>query len=579
MTKVVFIYPGISGGVGFENHNSAGATTETWPHPGMALMSGVLKEAGFEVQLIDLRRLTGWDEFDEKVRGFIDCDEQVLFGITVLTVNYGIVKQTVERLRSVAPDYPIVAGGPHVTLLTEEIEKENIFDYIVKAEGELMMLDLVKQIDSGTAPDHGTIKGVPCENLDDLPFLDRELFAFEEQPVNNLLPKPFMTLVAGRGCLYHCTFCQPAERLMFGSVRNRTPANVIEEIKYLIETHGLKSTMFQDDCLTQERDWIFEFCDLLDENNIDLKWACQARADIICDNEDMIERMSKSGCIVLSIGFESGNDRVLKFLGKHTTRAQNLGAAEICHKYDIKIICNYMLGMPGETEEEVWDTVSMVKQIKPYVYLCSFFTPTPGTGLYTYCERNDLLIDRPWEEYSRYPDGEKIKGVDYDLMKRAMIESQKVGETLEPVAIRSQLETQGEHPTKILLIRAVRTEPFQQAIDDFNAILGEAQVDILVNKETLPEFPDSCTNGDVYHIHDKFFYADSVSDELYQTLQANDYDAIFIVCKKVYHHGYAQPQMVADRILEPGDGKRFYITENREITSEFLHATLQVACE
>lgn len=579
MTKVVFIYPGISGGVGFENHNSAGATTETWPHPGMGLMSAVLKDADFDVQLIDLRRLTGWDEFDERVKGFIASDEQVVFGITVLTVNYGIVKQTVERLRAVAPDYPIVAGGPHVTLMTEEVDKENIFDYIVKAEGELTMLELVQAFDNGTPPEERILKGNPAENLDDLPFFDRDLFAFEEQPVIDLLPRPFLTLVAGRGCLYHCTFCQPAERLMFGSVRNRTPGNVIEEIEQLIQTHGMKSTMFQDDCLTQERDWMFDFCDALDANNIDLKWACQARADIICENEDMIERISKSGCVALSIGFESGSDRVLKFLGKHTTREQNLKAAEICHRYNIKIIANYMFGIPGETEDEVWSTVSMMQQVRPYVYLCSFFTPTPGTGLYTYCERNGLLIDRPWEEYSRYPDSEKIKGVDYALMKRALVESQKVGDVLDPTAIRSQLETQGHHPKKILLIRSVRNEQFQQAIDDFNATIGEAQVDILVQQEVLDVFPEGCTRGDVYHVKEKFLHADSVSDDLYATLQANGYDAVFISCMKIYHHGYAQPELIADKILQGGEGKRFYYNEYREIMPEFVHASMQVACE
>ena len=191
MVKVVFIYPGISCGVGFNNFSSSGSTTETWPHPGMGLMSAVLKNAGYEVNLIDLRRLSGWDEFATHVTTLAAGDDTVLFGLTVLTVNYGVVKQCVERLRTLAPQSPIVAGGPHATLMTDEVLADKLFDYIIKAEGELSILELVRGLDSDSPPEKGVINGKPAENLDDLPFFDRDLFAFEEQPVIDLLPRPF----------------------------------------------------------------------------------------------------------------------------------------------------------------------------------------------------------------------------------------------------------------------------------------------------------------------------------------------------------------------------------------------------
>ncbi|MBF0247637.1 MAG: radical SAM protein [Alphaproteobacteria bacterium] len=287
--------------------------------------------------------------------------------------------------------------------------------------------------------------------------------------------------------------------------------------------------------------------------------------------------MSKSGCIALSIGFESGSDRVLKFLGKHTTREQNLTAAEICHRYGINIIANYMFGIPTETEEEAWQTVSMMQQIRPYVYLCSFFTPTPGTGLYTYCERKGLLIDRPWEEYSRYPDSEKIKGVDYELMKRALAESQKVRNVLERDDIGTQMERLGVTPKRILLLRSVRNDQFQDAINDFRAVYPDTQLDILVPDRKNNPFTPATTNGEVFTVEDKFFHVNSLTTEQYDRLRQNTYDAVIVTCRKTYHAGYEFPEMIADRLVSGQGGQRMYFNEYRELTRGFVHATQDVA--
>jgi radical SAM superfamily enzyme YgiQ (UPF0313 family) len=121
------------------------------------------------------------------------------------------------------------------------------------------------------------------------------------------------------------------------------------------------------------------------------------------------------------IGFESGSDRVLKFIKKGTTAAQNIEAGKICKSLGISIFANYMFGLPTETRDEMKETVRMIRQIRPAIHSPSIFTPAPGSELYDYCKEHDLSLIKSSEDYRRDPDsGAKIKGVDYRFIDRCI---------------------------------------------------------------------------------------------------------------------------------------------------------------
>ena len=137
--------------------------------------------------------------------------------------------------------------------------------------------------------------------------------------------------------------------------------------------------MIHDDCLTENREWVIEFCRQYKAEGFTQPFVAQSRADIICKNRDMVEALCEAGLSLFIIGFESGSDRVLKFLRKGCTRQQNLEAARICKDLNIKIWANYMLGLPTETKNEVLETLSMLKQIRPYHCSPAYYTPHPGS--------------------------------------------------------------------------------------------------------------------------------------------------------------------------------------------------------
>jgi anaerobic magnesium-protoporphyrin IX monomethyl ester cyclase len=427
--KTTLIYPGIAG-YGF---NSLARGMEAgWVSHGLAHLSSAAKAQGFALDLIDLRALGGWDQFREELL----LRRPDVVAMTMMSVDYNPAIQAARIVKGTLPDVVTVVGGPHPTIMVEEVAEIPDLDYVVTREGEITFPWLLGEIQAGRRPESHVLEG-EAPDLDDLPFPDRDLFLDEwrkygytldspEVPFVPDLPAPFLTVIAGRGCKYNCNFCQPAERHIFGrKVRKRSPANIVAELKLLRERYNFASFMFHDDCLTENREWVLEFCDMYQAEGFSQPFFCQSRADIIAQNEDMVERMAQVGLRGYFIGFESGSDRVLKFLRKGTTREKNLAAAETCRRHGIKIWANYMLGLPTETKEEVMETISMLKEIDPDWYSPAFYTPHPGSDLYDYCVDHDLSLITSHDQYRRNPWEIKVRGQDPEFLQWALKESQR----------------------------------------------------------------------------------------------------------------------------------------------------------
>lgn len=427
--KVTLVYAGI-GGKGFK---SVGQGMDGgWVSHGLCQLSACARERGFAVDLIDLRALNGWDEFRQE----IVARHPDVCGLTMMSVDYNPVMESVRIIKEALPQTVTVVGGPHPTLDTQDVVRNPGIDYAVVGEGEIAFPWLLARLQGGQRPAERVIIGEKPD-LDDLPLPDRDLFLIEwkkagytldspEVPFAAELPAPFLTIIAGRGCRYNCSFCKPAEDIIFGKgVRRRSVENVIGELRYLREKFQFKSFMFHDDCLTEDRQWVTEFCEAYRASGFRQPFFCQSRAEIIVKNEDMVRSMAAVGLRGYFIGFESGNDRILRFLRKGTTRAQNLEAARICRRYGITIWANYMLGLPTETPDEIRDTVSMMKAIDPDYYSPAFYTPHPGSDLFDYCQEHDLSLITDYDSYRRNPTEPKIKGHDFAFLRASLAESQR----------------------------------------------------------------------------------------------------------------------------------------------------------
>jgi radical SAM superfamily enzyme YgiQ (UPF0313 family) len=317
----------------------------------------------------------------------------------------------------------VVVGGVHPTVCPQDFDHPAV-DCVVQGEGECAVVELADTVESGFSPPR-LQRGTPSD-LDSLPFPARDLFDERAEmrggfyPTRLSLPTPMVTLITGRGCVYNCGFCQPAERNVFGPrVRRRGVEHAMTELRWLRERCAFRSLMIHDDCLLENRDWAMRFAQSY-AREFGQPWFCQARADIVAGDEDLIANLRQAGLAALSIGFESGSDRVLRLLRKGTTVAQNLAAAEVCHRHRIRIFGNYMLGLPSETPEEMMATARLVRAVGAAVSNVSVYAPSPGTDLYESCRRGGLLLSDEPSAYRRDRLGDKVAGVDYRAVEQAL---------------------------------------------------------------------------------------------------------------------------------------------------------------
>jgi len=412
---ILLVYPGLVDGFGSYRSGS------DWLNHGVGMISAVLKNEGHRVRSLDCRQCRDWGEVHARIAaGPVDA---VL--ISVATVDFDAARKIACLVREVAPQAKIIAGGPHPTLATDAMLSLEEFDCVFSHEAEVTLPQLLANLDRLPR----LVKGEMPLDLDALPFVDRSLTPGGETPALWGLPRPFFTITASRGCPYLCTFCQPAERIVFGNkVRKRSVGNLLDELERLARDHGMRSFMIHDDCFTQFPGWVEEFCREKRARELNQPFVCQTRSDIVCQRPEMLANLAEAGLKWVLIGFESGSDRVLDFIKKGATVAQNLEAARICRRLGIRVFANYMFGLPTETEEEMRQTVAMIRAIRPDLYAPAVFTPAPGSELYDYCHERDLILINSATGYRRnVGSGAKIRGVDYDLVRRMVKESMRGG--------------------------------------------------------------------------------------------------------------------------------------------------------
>ena len=419
--KVTLLFVGIAS-VGW---NSLGRYPR-WPeanmiHHGLASLSASLKAAGHTVDLVDLRALRGWRHLRAEVRH----RSSDVWGVSIMSPDLDIARQSIDLIRREKRDAVIVAGGVHPTVALDSLIDNLVIDYLVQGEGEIAFPALLASLARGESSPR-LIHGQPPD-LDALPFVDRELFDVRAELDHSFYPgvlglePPLVTIVAGRGCSYNCSFCQPAERVLFGpAVRRRSVASVIAELRELHACYAFRSLMIHDDCLLEDPAWMVEFARAYRAEPFGQPFYCQGRADLICRHKDALALLVEAGLRAISIGFESGSDRVLRLLHKGTTVEQNRQAAAICHRLGLRIFGNYMLGLPTETPEEMMDTARLVRDLGAAFSNVSLYAPSPGSDLYDWCRQQGLLAeDNPRGYYRNWAPG-KVRGVDYAAAGRAM---------------------------------------------------------------------------------------------------------------------------------------------------------------
>jgi radical SAM superfamily enzyme YgiQ (UPF0313 family) len=409
--KLVLIYPG-NGVSDFNTFGNANAESSSIPH-GLASIAAYINKYEYDVGYIDIRNLKNWDEFKEK----IDKNNNFVYGITATTVDFEYAIKCAEIIKKINPNSTVIIGGVHASLNPSDALNIDYFDHVICGEGEIAILNILNNIKDDKVNER-LIRGTSVD-LTEIPNINRDLFNHTEgemiHPFIEEQEIPSATIITSRGCPYNCNFCQPAEREIFGGkVRLRHINDVVKELIEIKAKYGLESFLIHDDLFLIGKKRLDKFIELYKKSGLKADFYIQGRADLIIKYQKQIKELSHIGLKGILIGFESGSDRVLKFINKDVTVKENLEAASICKEYRIKIWANYMFGLPGESFFEMIKTSLMIYRISPDHNSPAIFTPYPKTNLYDYCDENDLLLIKGYSQYRRdVSQGKKVKNVNY----------------------------------------------------------------------------------------------------------------------------------------------------------------------
>ena len=318
-------------------------------------------------------------------------------GIGMMTAIFSSCRKVARIVRENLPDAVIMAGGAHITILLEKaLEKLPEVDVGFVGEAEESIVEFADEYTGGG--DWRSVKGIifrrggslhfsgqrpRIENLDDLPIPDRNLIV----NVSRYPRIKLASMIASRGCPFQCTFCASVP-LWERKVKMRSPENLLKEIDYLVENFNISTFGFWDDTFTIDKEATIKFCRLIYRKYGRRKFNWNCLTNINCIDDKLLFWLKMAGCKTISIGVESGSDRILKLVKKGITTDSVRRAVKLIKKRRFWLLAFFMVGIPYETEEDIRKTIDFIKEIRPdSINLCTF-TPHPGTELYDYVIRN-----------------------------------------------------------------------------------------------------------------------------------------------------------------------------------------------
>ena len=359
---------------------------------GPAFLGAYLREHNHEAILI--RALVGMP--DEEVIRLIREANPGLIGVSMTTRQWLRSRHLVGKIREQL-NIPVIAGGLHATFSPEAVLAAPGFDFAGLGECEEALLDLVNALEQGKSP-HGIaniwVRGgfrpvlrKPVEPIDRLPFAARDLL--EE-------PHGLVQVSTQRGCPFPCTYCGAR---MFNELyegngeygRRRSHENVFAELRGLRDQGRLSYIIFLDDTFTIHHPWVKEFCRRYKEEFRN-PFCLHARVETV--TEPMLQMLAEAGCKQITYGVESGSERVRREIMKRPVTNQRFrDVFRWTTEAGIMPIANYMLGLPGETRDEMNETYQLAEELPSFDFGFFVFYPYPGTHLFSICREKGYLPD------------------------------------------------------------------------------------------------------------------------------------------------------------------------------------------
>lgn len=382
------------------------AIMRPYPPLGILYLSAYLKRKGIAAEVYDTTFST-----KEAFRAYVLQNRPSFLALYVNLMTKLNIIETIRWVRSEErlKQTRIILGGPEVTHHDEAFLRAGA-DFIIVGEGEVTLYDLLTTVDNAFSPFLDVVEGISFINvrgeivrtkqrdkikdIDTLPMPDRDAIdlrlyfnAWKER--HGYSAASISTM---RGCPYTCKWCS---RAVYGlSYRRRSPQLVVAELAAIQQKYQVDSFWFVDDVFTISHKWLAAFAEELMLKGIEIRYECITRADRM--NAEVVELLEQTGCFRVWIGAESGSQRVIDLMDRRVQVTQVRDMIHLAQAHGIEAGTFIMLGYPGETAEDIEDTVNHLVSSDPDIFTITVAYPIKGTPMYEEVEP-EFLKALPWD--------------------------------------------------------------------------------------------------------------------------------------------------------------------------------------
>jgi anaerobic magnesium-protoporphyrin IX monomethyl ester cyclase len=409
-----------------------GGPMDQWQDHGIGLLRTIMQQHGLSSSILSTRAVRSWDKLAAELRGY----DTLLMNVRSYT--YPIATKAAKLFKEQNPQGRVIVGGMHATVALDEMVATKDFDLICRGPGENLIVDLVRN--SSRYP--RVVTGVGAKSMADWTKIDRTLwpkppsrksrrtFPWPLEPACGWGPPPVATILTNRVCPWQCSFC--SENSYIENMGRPSVTSVINELNELDRRYGVGSVVIHDSMFFQNPRWLTNWIQDYPTraNKVWTYWAA-GRADTVRQWPDLFESLVKeTNWMTISIGFESGSDRVLRILNKECTEEDNNFTIDLLNRIGDeqersgkpvpRFWANVMLGIPGETREDAFKTMRMLKRMRYVIPSISYFSPYPGSALgYQLIAEGKSLMSK--DNYHRFPSDEKVAGIDYAFYRDLLL--------------------------------------------------------------------------------------------------------------------------------------------------------------
>ena len=370
-------------GITLENVSNAA------PPLGLAYLASMI-ENEVDVEIIDAQGMS-----EDMIKGKLRHIHASIVGISASTASIRNAARIAGWIKEIQKETIIVVGGPHLTAApVETMEIFHVFDIGVIGDGEIIFREIVRNVLQ--EKEWHSVPGIiyrdsesglkmnqppPPISLDEIPFPAWHLlppFEFYRFNPSAYRRHPHCIVIASRGCPYQCIFCHAGR---FRKITQyRTPRNVVDEIEFLINTYGIREIKFGDELFAINMAWVRKICEELRQRELDIIWACEARANTM--TPEFAKLLKSGGCWQITIGVESGSPRILEKIKKKITLEQVRNTVRWAHAAGLAVRAFFMLGFPFEDRGDMLRTIEFAVESGVDDANFGYVVPFPGTELY-----------------------------------------------------------------------------------------------------------------------------------------------------------------------------------------------------